>query len=270
MKHPLLKLQLEEEKYSHAYLLEGKNPENTRKEGLELAESILTENGKNLLLKEKFNHESLGDFYELIPKKKIISIDEIRGVIRFFSTSPLEAPYKIVFIPNAHKMGNEAANALLKTLEEPAGYGILILTSLSKRMLLPTVVSRCRIFSYLEDQEQKKAMMEVNEIVFDVLKGDLLAIPRGKEVFDALKDEKEELLNYTERFLGDLFLYQKGISEKMIYSENYGYYDKLSKTKNIDKMILKTEEVRKNFKINANYQLSLEELFIYIMEVANG
>ncbi len=270
MRHPLLKLQIEEGKYSHAYLLEGKNDEITRVEGLELAEKIFSKNGEGHLIKEKFHHGSLGDFLEVTPKKKKISIEEIREVIRFFSTSPLEAPYKIAFLPNSHKMGNEAANALLKTLEEPAAYGILILTTISKRMLLPTVVSRCRIFSYLEEKEQKKALMEVNEILFDVLKGNMLAIPSGKEVFDSFKEEKEELLNYIEGFLGDLFLFQKGISEKIIFSENYGYYDKLSKTKNLDKMILKAEEVRKNFRVNANYQLSLEELFIYMMEVAHG
>ena len=70
--------------------------------------------------------------------------------------------------------------------------------------------------------------------------------------------------------LGEIVPAFKGISEKIIFSENYGYYDKLSKTKNLDKMILKAEEVRKNFRVNANYQLSLEELFIYMMEVAHG
>ena len=54
------------------------------------------------------------------------------------------------------------------------------------------------------------------------------------------------------------------------YSENLDFYYKLEKIKNIDKMILKTEEIRTNFKINANFQLSLEELFIYMMEVAHG
>lgn len=270
MKHPLLKAQMEQGKYSHAYLLEGKNEEITREEALQMAEYILSEKGQNDLLRDKFRHGSLGDFHEIIPKKKMISIEEIREVIRFFSTSPLEAPFKIVFIPNAHKMGNEAANALLKTLEEPAEFGILILTTAARRMLLPTVVSRCRIFTYLEEEEEKKIFPEINPIILQVLQGNLLAIPAGKESFENVKEDKESLLNYIEGFLGDLFLCQQGMIEKIQYPENLDFYNKLDTIKNIDKMILKTEEVRKNFRINANFQLSLEELFIYMMEVANG
>ena len=77
MKHPLLQVQLEQGKFSHAYLLEGKNEDITREEGLRLAEYILSEKGENTLLRDKFRHGSLGDFHEIIPKKKRISIEEI-------------------------------------------------------------------------------------------------------------------------------------------------------------------------------------------------
>ena len=49
MKHPLLQVQLEQGKFSHAYLLEGKNEDITREEGLRLAEYILSEKDKNAI-----------------------------------------------------------------------------------------------------------------------------------------------------------------------------------------------------------------------------
>lgn len=271
MDHPLLQYQVENKEYSHAYLFEGNDLEAIERDSLKLAESIVTDQGKKTELLEKFRHDNLGDFLKLIPKKKNISIDEIREVIRFFSTSPLESPYKVAYIPNAHKMGNEAANALLKTLEEPADFGILILTTLSKTMLLPTVVSRCRLFSYSkENGEGILIKKDINSILVEVLLGNLLIVPKSKEILESHKDEKEELLNYIEGFLGDLFLCQRGLFDQIEYPENNEDYEKLLKIQNIDKMIIKSEHIRRNFKVNANYQLSMEELFIYMMEVANG
>ena len=266
--HPLLKLQLDRKEYSHAYLLEGKNEEKLLQEGKVLAESILSRNGEREDLVRKFKNQNMGDYYELIPKKTFISIDEIRQVKSFFYTAPLEADYRVVFIPKAHKMGLEAANALLKTLEEPKDYGILILTAPSKRMLLPTVTSRCRIFSYMEEGGQVEAREDLNQILDEILSGNLLTIPDNKDKFEELKNEKDDFINYIIGFLGDLFIYQKGI-ENLTYPGNASYYNKFKNLKNIDKMILKAEEVRRNFRVNANYFLSLDELFIYMTEVAN-
>lgn len=57
---------------------------------------------------------------------------------------PYEADYRVVVISDAHRMNDEAGNALLKILEEPPDRTILILTATASTDLLPTVVSRCR------------------------------------------------------------------------------------------------------------------------------
>ena len=75
--------------------------------------------------------------------KTKISIDQIRELAGFFSTTPLEAPWKAAIIDDAYSMNNAAANALLKTLEEPPGSSILILVTQRLGRLLPTIRSRC-------------------------------------------------------------------------------------------------------------------------------
>lgn len=73
----------------------------------------------------------------------LIRIEQIREVSRFIARSPLEATRSIVVIEQAETMPEAAANALLKTLEEP-GQATLILLAPDTESLLPTLVSRCQ------------------------------------------------------------------------------------------------------------------------------
>jgi hypothetical protein len=65
------------------------------------------------------------------------------GIRPFFRVSPLMSRHKVVLIQHADRLNEAAANALLKTLEEPHPYAKLILTTVSPARLPPTIVSRC-------------------------------------------------------------------------------------------------------------------------------
>ena len=73
----------------------------------------------------------------------LIRIEQIREISRFLSRPPLEAEQAVVVIEAAQAMNEGAANALLKTLEEP-GLATLILLAPSLDSLLPTLISRCQ------------------------------------------------------------------------------------------------------------------------------
>jgi DNA polymerase-3 subunit delta' len=76
-----------------------------------------------------------------------IRIEQIREITQFLATSPLIAPYKIVVVENAERMPPTAANALLKTLEEPIS-GTIILISSQPQKLLATITSRCQLIPF--------------------------------------------------------------------------------------------------------------------------
>ena len=76
-----------------------------------------------------------------------IRIEQIREITQFLATSPLIAPYKIVVVENADRMPPTAANALLKTLEEPIS-GTIILISSQPQRLLATITSRCQLIPF--------------------------------------------------------------------------------------------------------------------------
>ena len=77
-------------------------------------------------------------------KKTGIGIDEIRyQVNNSVTVKPYAGPYKVYIIPNADKMTEQAQNALLKTIEEPPEYVVIILIAENASAFLPTILSRC-------------------------------------------------------------------------------------------------------------------------------
>lgn len=96
-----------------------------------------------------------------IPRANIIKINSIREVRRESSMSTASGR-KVFVISEADCMGEEAANTLLKTLEEPAGDTLLILTTAHRDALLPTILSRCQNvrFDRLAEPDIRAALME--------------------------------------------------------------------------------------------------------------
>ena len=76
---------------------------------------------------------------------KDILIDQVRTLQRALALSPYSAAYRIALLPDFQRATTQAANALLKTLEEPPGRVILLLTALTPEGLLPTITSRCEV-----------------------------------------------------------------------------------------------------------------------------
>jgi len=76
--------------------------------------------------------------------RRVIPVDEARKLSEFFSKSPASAPHRVAIIDAADDLNMNAANAVLKTLEEPPPQGVLLLVSHSPGGLLPTIRSRCR------------------------------------------------------------------------------------------------------------------------------
>ena len=99
---------------------------------------------------QKIRNFSFPDFRKIEPGgvSRIISIDEIRELRREIYLRPVEGNYKAFLIICADRMREEAANALLKVLEEPPENSVLILTTSRPDILLPTIVSRCQRINF--------------------------------------------------------------------------------------------------------------------------
>ena len=109
-----------------------------------------------------------------LPDKRDISIEQLRELQRELSLRPYEAPRKACILEPAERMSVNAANSLLKTLEEPPGNALIILLTENADMLLPTIRSRCQLvrFSPLST-ENVRLLLERNGVAADT--ADLLA-----------------------------------------------------------------------------------------------
>ncbi len=100
-------------------------------------------------------------------KPNTISVDEIREQVNnTIAIKPYQGPYKVYIIGQAERMTAQAQNALLKTIEEPPEYAVLLLLTENAQMLLPTINSRCVMLKLrnIKDTLIKKYLMDVKQV----------------------------------------------------------------------------------------------------------
>jgi DNA polymerase-3 subunit delta' len=89
--------------------------------------------------------------------RREITVDQARRLPEFFAKAPAIAPYRVAIIDAADDLNTNAANAVLKTLEEPSGRGVIFLVSHAPGRLLPTIRSRCRRLGFAPWPEEAVA-----------------------------------------------------------------------------------------------------------------
>lgn len=143
-------------------------------------------------------------------KANTISVDDIRGQIGGdVAIKPYSSPYKIYIMNEAEKMTPQAQNALLKTLEEPPEYVVILLLTSNVNALLPTILSRCVVLNMrpVADSLIRKYLMEEMKII-DYKAEVCVAFARGNvgkartlassEEFENVKNEALALLKYIQ------------------------------------------------------------------------
>ena len=145
-----LKNAIRMEKVSHAYILNGEN--NAGK--MMLAEAFAMalqceQHGDEPCMecrscRQAKEHNQPDIIYVSHDKPNVISVDDIRHQLNNdIVIKPYSSKYKIYIVDEAEKMNVQAQNALLKTIEEPPAYGIILLLTTNADSFLPTILSRC-------------------------------------------------------------------------------------------------------------------------------
>jgi DNA polymerase III subunit gamma/tau len=91
------------------------------------------------------------------------SVDDIRSLREKVNYAPNQARYKVYIIDEVHMLSNSAANALLKTLEEPPAHVIFILATTEAHKILATIMSRCQRFDF-HRHSQANVMAELTRV----------------------------------------------------------------------------------------------------------
>jgi DNA polymerase-3 subunit gamma/tau len=137
-------------------------------------------------------------------------IDEIRELREGIKFVPSKSKYKIYIIDEAHQLTKEAANALLKTLEEPPAHVIFILATTEVHKMIPTILSRCQRFDFRK--LTKKEILTKLQLIVEKEK-----IKIENEALEILAQKAEGSLRDAESLLDQVFAL---FGEKEIKSED--------------------------------------------------
>jgi DNA polymerase III subunit delta' len=152
----LLQRSLEHGRLAHAYLFTGSQLESLERLARTLAKAVNcqapikpdtnhTDSCDHCAACRKIDQDTHSDVHWVRPesKSRVITVEQMRGLMREIQLKPGEADYKVAIIVAADRLRVEAANAFLKTLEEPPPKSIFILISTDSQRVLETILSRC-------------------------------------------------------------------------------------------------------------------------------
>lgn len=154
------------------------------------------------------------DYSWIAPEEagKAIKVDQVRELTETLSKTAQQGGYKVVVLTPAEAMNNNAANALLKSLEEPAAKTLLVLLSNTPSAVLPTIRSRCQIRSFsVPSKEQVHHWLSPLVVGRDVDIEQLILAARGAPLTalsllegDALEVRANYLIQWSRLSLGQV------------------------------------------------------------------
>ena len=261
-------------KVSHAYIINGER--NAGKEFIAriFAMTLQCEKGGKEpcnechSCKQALSHNQPDIVYVSHEKPNSIGVEDIRGQINNdIGIKPYSSPRKIYIMNEGEKMTPQAQNALLKTLEEPPEYAVILILTDNVEGLLPTIISRCVVLNMkpVPDKLVKKYLME--ELAVPDYKANIcVAFARGNigkakllassEEFEKVKDEAITLVKYiNDMEINEIVKAIKKIMEYKLDVNDYldiltvWYRDALlyKATKDVNSLVFKNEfqQIRK-------------------------
>lgn len=220
------------------------------------------------------------DFLCIEPDGNSIKIDQIRNLQKEIQEKPIISNKKVYIIDDADLMTKEAQNCLLKTLEEPPKFAVIILIGSNENAFLPTIKSRCMIlhFNRLSDSEIKSYLqkqyneLNVTQSMLDIAGGSIgraINLKDKQEDYSKVEeiinnlDKKDlidivqasEILYKSKENINDILDYINIILLKMA-KENYIYT-------NCIKIV---ENTKKRLAQNANYDMSIDDMLFKMWE----
>lgn len=179
-----------------------------------------------------------------------IKIEDVRSFIQRSGLRAFEAKWKVFLIRNAERLTKEAANALLKTLEEPNAQTLMVLTTAVPELCLDTIKSRCQLVHFFPKSQSTLTKELMNELSLDEVSAHALAFfadgssSRAKSLYEAKfsvkknkiidemvmkrdsedflrkvlsdKEETQTVLKVLLSFFRDMMLFKSGAGEQWL------------------------------------------------------
>lgn len=272
----------------HSYLFLGKEGIGKKEIAKEFAKKVLCLNKeddcncKSCICFDSQNHPDIKIINE---EGETIKINTVREIIQTVYEKPILSNKKIYIINDCDKMTKEAQNSLLKTLEEPPEYIVIILVASNQDMILNTIKSRCTkiVFDKLKEKEIRDILnttdfknTEISENMYDFFDGSIgkaLQILEKKEQYQNLEEFVNKIRNsskldfittnketFTKEEINGLLEYC------IVLLFNLGKKEKNIKYLNSVKIV---QDTKTRINLNSNFDMSIDNMLFKLWEEVN-
>lgn len=245
---------------SHAYIFDGENAAQLR-EAAEAFVKMLSVSAADVLFLE---HE----------KPNLISVDDIRRCInQSVHIKPYNSEHKVYIVPEAEKMNIQAQNALLKTLEEPPAYVVILLLTANSETFLPTILSRCVKLAVISEETQTyedEDLAAVSELVREVIRAvptmDTKLMLDDIAALEKLKVHAREALEEIRLYMRDVLLYKSTKDVKLLaHREEVTAIKQIADRasyEGIERILTAIDGAGRRLDANVNFELTVQLLLM--------
>ncbi len=222
----------------------------------------------------KFDANSNPDFSIIVPDGKSIKIEQIRDLQARILEKPISSNKKVYIIDDADTMTEESQNCLLKTLEEPPEYAMIILIASNENRMLQTIKSRCVIirFEDLTNEEISQILHTNDQDIIRLCEGSVAkadTISEKREMFAQLKNiadylSKNSLIDVLNN--SDLLYSSKDDIMTLLDFLNIIFFEKAKENIKYSKAIDIIEKTKKKIMANNNYDMCMDYMLMHICE----
>ena len=260
----ILRKTARENRAANAYLLTGGTRDTRLREAEAFAEALATTEADIA----RVTHE----------KPNLISVDEVRDkVVRDALIRPYGSGKKVYIVDEAEKMNPQAQNALLKTLEEPPEYVVILLLADRKEYFLPTVLSRAVKLTLTEEETEEEAETPVRTLLRQGIRMKTPDVIRFVNEEQKNKEGRSALTAFLEAWFRDVLALKAGaaisdLSDPKDAAVLKEYAEHLS-FEGIGRILREIGETEQKLRANVNFDITMNVLFSIIrteMEKKNG
>jgi len=278
------------ENISHSYIFVGINGIGKFLFAKEFAKAILCENENikpcnTCKACMSFETDNNPDIIIIDPKEDTIKTEQIKNIVSNVLEKPIQNKKKIYIINNSENMTKEAQNSLLKTLEEPPEYVVIILVTKNDNLLLNTIKSRCVKISFnsltkLQIKEYFTRIGDnINDNMYETFGGSLenaINLKDEQELYNKIGNSFKNIENLNE--LQMLKLKEELFGEKEDIFFILDYLNIIFQNKAIENIqssiaysncIKIIEETKNRIKSNSNYDMTIDNFLFTIWREIN-